>query len=90
MRRRGKIGRWAAEVILAYNKPTWLAAVEENDSIEEANWEEMLEYMVDEDMEAHDYCDKHGWEYPPPEYWESWRLKHGGQARDEGEDNERS
>ena len=67
------MGKWAAEVILAYNKPSWLAAVEEHDPTEEMNWEDMLEYMVGEEMEAHEYCEKHGWEYPPPEYWEMWR-----------------
>ena len=77
MRRHGKIGRWAAEVILAYNQPSLLACIEEGDMYEEETWEAILDYIVDEGMEAHKYCEKEGWEYPPPEYWESWRLKNG-------------
>ena len=52
MRRRGKIGRWAAEVILAYNQPSLLACIEEGDTYEEETWEAILDYIVDEGMEA--------------------------------------
>lgn len=74
MRRRGRLGRWAAEVILAYNQPSFLACLAE-DSIEQQAWEDALDYMVDEGMEAHDFCNEKGYEYPPPEFWEMWRRK---------------
>ena len=77
MRRRGKINRFAAEVILAYNQPSFVDCILSGDLEEADAWEDAIDYIVSEGMEAHDYCEKEGWEYPPHEYWESWRPKHG-------------
>lgn len=64
-----KLDRWAAGVIIDYNYPA-LCAERQSDPREQEVWEQMVEDALSSNLGKHELCEKRGWEFPPPEYWQ--------------------